>query len=70
MGIFGANDDGLTYLELTENSPKIMNTSSDVSSLIKEIGNISEVFQGDIEEIHTQLVIFNQDNELDPAEIM
>ena len=47
-GSFGANDDNLTYLKLTENSPKIKNTSLDLSAIIEETGNIHEVVQGDI----------------------
>ena len=69
-GSFGANDEDLTYLELTKNSPEIKNTSSDLSALIKATGNIHEVVQEDIEELHTPRVIFNQENKLDPAELL
>ena len=60
----------MTYLKLIENSPKINNTSFDLLALIKETGNIHKVVQGDIEELHTLWVLFNQDNKLDPAELV
>ena len=68
--IFGANDDNLNYLKSQENSPEIKNTSSDISALIEETGNIHEVVQEYIEELHNPRVIFNQDNELDPAKLV
>ena len=69
-GSFGANDDDLNYLKSKENSPKIKNTNSDLSALIKETIKSHEVLQEDIEELHTPRMLFNQKNELDPAEIV
>ena len=69
-GSFGANDDDLNYLKSKENLPKIKNTNSDLSALIEETGNIHEVVEGDIEELHTLSVIFNQDNKLEPVELV
>ena len=60
----------MTYLKLIENSPKINNTSFDLLALIKETGNIYKVVQGDIEELHTLWAILNQDNELEPTELV
>ena len=42
----------------------------DISALIEENGNIHEVVQEDIEELHTLRVILKQENELDPVDLM
>ena len=47
----------------------IKNTTSDLSDLIEETGNIHEFFRG-LEYLYTPGVIFNQDNKIDPAELV
>ena len=69
-GSSGENEDNSTYLESTEKSPETKNTNSDLLDLIKETGNIHEVVKEDLEEIHLPRVIFNQNNDLDPVDLL
>ena len=69
-GSFGANEDNSTYLDSTEKSPETKNTNSDLLDLIKETGNIHEVVKEDLEELHIPRVIFNQNNDLDPVDLL
>ena len=67
---FVMNNDGLTYLESRKNSPAIENIILDISTIIKETGNILEIFGKGLDELNAPRVIFTQDDELEPTEFV
>ena len=68
-GISGANDDDFSYLESHDNSTAIQDTTLNPSTIIKEVGNIFEVFNKGITELNSSRTIFTQDHDLDPAKL-
>ena len=65
-----ANDDNSTYLESRKISPAILNTTIDVLTIIKETGNILDLFSKGIKDPITPRVLFNQDNDLEPTDLL
>ena len=66
----GRNEDNSTYLKLCENLPAIENTTPDLSAIIEETGNVLEVFSEVLDKLNIPRVIFTQDDQLNPKELM
>ena len=66
----GVNDDESTYLESIKKSPAIENTTLYLMAIIEETGNILKVFSEGLEHPNAPMVLFNQDDELGPMEIV
>ena len=66
----GTKTNDSTYLESHKNSPAIVNTTPYISAIVKETGSILEVFREVLEDLNTPRVIFNQEDDLEPTDIV
>ena len=70
MGSFGANDDDFIYLGSIEDLPAIENNTLDILAIIKDAGNILEVFGEGITNINALRLIFTRDNRIEFTELV
>ena len=64
------NNDDSIYVRSHKNPPVIQHTTPDLSSIIEDDGNILEVFDKGIANINSPRMIFTQNNNLNPAELV
>ena len=69
MSSSGAYDKDSTYTRLQESSPEVIDTTLDLSSIIKEVINILRELDKGLDELISARMVSAQNNELNPADI-
>ena len=69
-GIFGTNDDDLTYLGLHQNLPAVHDTTMYLLTIIEEVGNIYDLINKEIANINSPSAILTLDHELPRVELV
>ena len=69
MASSGTNDENLTYLKSHKLFTKNQDTTMDLSTITKEVGNMHEVIITDIAEINFPRAIFIPVHDLNPTEL-